>query len=80
MRRAVLELTVQMPKSRDFSALSISLLGAAFFATLVVQGLDLGVALLGAAAFWTVIGFVFGDAQDPQGRRRKRREWFASSR
>ena len=79
MRRVVIEYAGQVPKSRDFLALVISVLGSGCLAALVAQGLDLGAALLVAAAFWTAVAAVFADAEDPQARRRKRRERFRST-
>ena len=74
MRRLVTESAVQVPRNRDSLAILLSLLGSACVAALVAQGLDLGAGLLIAAAFWTVVGTVFADTEDPQARRRKRRE------
>jgi hypothetical protein len=79
MRRLVIECAGQVPKNRDFLALVISVVGAGCLAALVAQGFDLGAALLVAAGFWTAVAAVFADAEDPQARRRKRRERFRSA-
>jgi NhaP-type Na+/H+ or K+/H+ antiporter len=76
MRRLVIESAGHVSKDRDSMAILISLLGGIFFAVLIAQGLDAGAGLLAAAAFWTAIATVFADADDPQARRRRRRERF----